>query len=334
MNIKKFNWKLLAAFFTICTTTLLLDWHFFWNTAACSEEQMPKIISVAKGDSLSKVSNKLVESQLFSRPLYLKIYLRYQNLFQYFKYGDYSIHPQQTPTEILKQLQKGKVQTYGITIIPGTNWSKLYEDLSQNPLIVNDLTSLTKQKEFCSKHQIHTLEGWFAPDTYKVSKYTKLSDFLTLAIERQKYLLEQITQTHPCSLSFDQALILASIIEKESSYQPEYSLISSAYHNRLAQNMRLQSDPTVLYGMNLKNKRTLTYSDLKNEHQHNTYKHSGLPPTAIAYPSKHAMIAACFPASTDYLFFVAKKDSSRHIFSKNFKDHVDVRRSQKYSQSQ
>ena len=127
------------------------------------------------------------------------------------------------------------------------------------------------------------------------------------------------------SLTFDEVLILASIIEKESGHKDELALISSVFHNRLAVKMRLQSDPTVIYAITDgygKMERNLTRKDLWFKSPHNTYRNAGLPPTPICCPGENAILAAMNPATSNYYYFVAIPDQSGHIFTEGYKEHL------------
>lgn len=328
MDSKAFKFLLFGGVFSFLLALISLDWYVFWYSPTSPSQQVMTPFTIHKGDSIRKIGYALEDTRLFSRPFYLKTYLRYQRWFHYFKYGDYILNPHDTPADIVLQLVEGKVQMHNLTIVPGTSWEQLKEKIQQSSLIKEDLLTTSDIEAFCYKNRIPSIEGWLAPDTYTISRDTKESDFLALAIARQHQILQSIHQENQCPLDIYDTVTMASIIEKESSLPSEYPFISSTYHNRLQIQMRLQSDPTVLYGRPKERTGPLTYKDLRYNHSHNTYVNHGLPPTPIAYPSKDAMITACVPAQSEYLYFVASTQQAGHIFSKTYKEHQHVRNSQ------
>ena len=325
MDKKLYNYLLVSTILTLITSALCLDWYLFWHQPSAKNSAIITQVTIHPGDSTRKIYNSLKDTHLFSRPYYLKIYLYYQSLFKYIKYGDYLINPQQSPTDIIQQILNGQVRLYSFTIIPGTTWKQLQENINSSSIIQKILTT-SSIKDFCRKHNIPSLEGWLAPDSYFISRGTTDKAFIAMAIQQQKKNLIKISQSQPCTLDLHDTVTLASIIEKESSRVDEYSLISSTYINRLKKGMKLQSDPTVRYGSTTTGER-LYYFDLEIEHPYNTYKHRGLPPSAISYPSKKALDAACHPQKSDFLFFVAEPKNQYHIFTKTYSEHLNVQKS-------
>lgn len=329
MDGKSYYFLLSGAIITFLTSLISLDWYFFWNTSAATNATVMTQVTINKGDSIKKVAHTLAQTQLFSRPFYLKVYLEYQSLFTYFKYGDYLLNPQNTPTEILNQLIEGRVRLHKFTITPGLSWEQLSDKISNSDIIEQELFTQKDIEKFCQTHRIPSIEGWLAPDSYFIAKNTKETKVLSVAVNQQKKVLKDLLQENSCPLDINDTITLASIIEKESGYIDEYKLISSTYHNRLKQGMKLQSDPTVRYAQTNLVGVKLKYGHLKNKHPHNTYINYGLPPSAIAYPSKNAIIAACLPSQTAFLYFVADKTRTKHIFTTNYKEHLHVKNAQR-----
>ena len=166
-----------------------------------------------------------------------------------------------------------------------------------------------------------TLEGYLFPDTYYLPKGIKLEDIPKKMVQRYKAVFSDGKRNRAKELGFteQQIITLASIVEKEAKIASERKLISAVYHNRLKQGMRLQADPTAVYGTKAWITK-ITRADLKRRSPYNTYLHKGLPPGPIANPGEGAILAALYPEQVDYLFFVAQGDGS-HYFSKDFDAH-------------
>lgn len=324
MDVKTFKFLLSWLIITFVTSLISLDWYYFWHLPADRESNALTQITVYKGDSGNDVTKSLINTELFSRPLYIKIYFSYLSLFSYCKYGDYIINPQLSPTQIISQITAGKVKLHKFTIIPGMSWEDLYLKIKETDFLEQTINSVKDINIFCLKNHIPSIEGWLAPDSYFIARGTKDLALLSIALKQQRKILKELSSDGQCSLDRFDTVTLASIIEKESSLINEFALISSTYQNRLQQGMKLQSDPTVRYSQAYMKNTNLKYKDLKQDHPHNTYLHYGLPPSAIAYPSKSAIIAACRPAQSDFLYFVAEPSKKKHIFTKTYKEHLNV----------
>ena len=168
-----------------------------------------------------------------------------------------------------------------------------------------------------------SIEGWIFPDTYFFQYGASDQQLIRRAVWLQKKALDEIWEKRSVNSKLSnrlEALNLASIIEKETQHSPDRTLVSSVFHNRLAIKMRLQSDPTIIYGLGEKFDGNLRRHHLKKESSYNSYLRAGLPPTPISNPGRKALLAAVQPADTKALYFVARGDGTSH-FSLNFRDH-------------
>ncbi len=221
----------------------------------------------------------------------------------------------------IKKINQGEQVSFSFTIIEGQALRDILNALSMAPHLQNDL-KLEQLGEQIIGRQTH-LEGWLFPDTYHYHSNDTASSLLKRAAQKMQQTLADAWQQRANNLPYDtayEALIMASIIEKETALASERPLIASAFINRLNTNMRLQTDPTVIYGLGEDFDGDIKRKDLINYTPYNTYRINGLPPTPIAMPSKEAILAAVNPSKSEYVYFVAKGDGS-HQFSTTLKQH-------------
>ncbi|MCG6937049.1 MAG: endolytic transglycosylase MltG, partial [Gammaproteobacteria bacterium] len=237
----------------------------------------------------------------------------------------YLITPGSTLAGLLDNMVAGKVVQHDITLIEGSSFRQLLETIHKAPIITKQLENLSDE-EIMKRlgHAGEHPEGRFYPDTYYVSRGVTDTDLLNRAYTVMQQTLEAEWQRREDDLPFKssyEALILASIVEKETAVAEERPLIAGLFINRLRKKMRLQTDPAVIYG--IKNfDGNIRFRDLRNDTPYNTYTRNGLPPTPIAMPGRESINAVLHPDKTDYLYFVAYGDGSgRHVFSTNLKDH-------------
>ena len=221
----------------------------------------------------------------------------------------------------IKKINQGQQISFSFTIIEGQALRDVLNTLSTSTHLQNDLKLEQLGEQIIGK-QIH-LEGWLFPDTYHYHSNDTASSLLKRAAQKMQQTLADAWQQRASDLPYDtayEALIMASIIEKETALASERPLIASAFINRLNTNMRLQTDPTVIYGLGEDFDGDIKRKDLRNYTPYNTYRINGLPPTPIAMPSKEAILAAVNPPKSEYVYFVAKGDGS-HQFSTTLKQH-------------
>ena len=221
----------------------------------------------------------------------------------------------------IKKINQGQQVSFSFTIIEGQALRDVLAAIKNATNLKNDLNIEQLSQQVLSS-DIH-LEGWLFPDTYHYHNNDTASSVLKRAAQKMQQTLDDAWQQRAQNLPYNSAyevLIMASIIEKETGLASERPLIASAFVNRLNTNMRLQTDPTVIYGLGENFDGDIKRKDLRDYTPYNTYRIKGLPPTPIAMPSKAAILAAVNPPHSEYVYFVAKGDGS-HQFSTTLKQH-------------
>jgi len=300
-----------------------------------SANQGQVTVNINNGESLSTISRKLAEHKLVSHAFFFKWTSILLGKRRSYKSGEYQIKSKISIFDLINLLDKGRTALISVTIPEGQRIIEIVAILQQKRFANLDrFTSLCSDPEFINSFNINpnliTLEGFLFPETYKFSKtesdYTILRTMIKTFLRNIPENYQQ--QAKLVGLTYYEAVILASIIEKETSIGSERTIISSVFHNRLKENMRLQTDPTVIYG--IKNfDGNLTRRQLRTKTPYNTYIVKGLPPTPISNPGLASLKAAVQPAKTTFLYFVAKGDGT-HKFSTNYRDHYrHVRQFQK-----
>lgn len=280
--------------------------------------------SIKSGSSLSAVIYDLANQKIIDHPRYLLWYARFNGLANKMKTGDYHLSSTLTAQQFLNDIFSGKVIQYSLTIIEGWSFQQLLDALNEHPQIQHTLSDLSNE-EIMSELNLTGIhpEGQFLPDTYHFPKQLSDIDFLRRAYAAMQVTLEKQWQNRAVGLDYEnayEALIMASIIEKETGLASEREQIAGVFVRRLQKKMRLQTDPTVIYGMGDKFKGNIRKRDLFLDTPYNTYRRHGLPPTPIALPGEKAIYAALHPADGDALYFVARGDGS-HVFSSTLKEH-------------
>jgi UPF0755 protein len=278
-----------------------------------------KIITIPPGATVSQVM-----SQLRNSPLHLldKIWLRLHPEFQNIKAGAYEVDPSMTLSQTLNKIVDGNVLTHSVTLVEGQTLREWLMQLANAPGLVMDVSYDQIAWRYYDEDKEY-LEGFLLPNTYQYNHGSRVSDLLKRAEAAQSILIEELlskASLPPEIKNAEDWVILASIIEKETGLAEERERIAGVFLNRLRLGMRLQTDPTVIYGIGPNFNGNITRRDLKTKTSHNTYRIDGLPPTPIAAPSEASLTAVLYPDETDDLYFVAKGDGSHH-FSKSLAEH-------------
>lgn len=240
------------------------------------------------------------------------------------KAGEYEFSTNMTPIEVLRRLVKGEVRKYFVTIPEGYNIADIALVLEKEGLAsAEDFIIKAKDGEFSRSFgfKASTLEGYLFPDSYLFTSGMKVEEIIRTMVERFKsvYYPELDEMARSKGMGVESVVTLASIIEKETGAPEERGLISAVFHNRLRKRIRLQSDPTVIYGIEDFDG-NLTKEHLRTRTPYNTYTNYGLPPGPIANPGRDSLEAAINPAPESYIYFVSKNDGT-HYFSKTLAEH-------------
>lgn len=289
-------------------------------------------LEIGQGTTLRAALRELQQQELIRDARQLEWYLRCCETGRKLaaagiKAGRYRIAPGQQPLTILRQLVEGRVVLEQITIVEGWSFAQMRAALARKyglQSTVRDLSDAQIMRALGAPDL--PAEGQFAPDTYSFSPGAATDmQILRLAFEAQQRTLQQAWESRQADLPFTtaaEALVLASIVEKETGLARERGRVAGVFINRLRRGMRLQSDPTVIYGLGSRYDGNIRKRDLLTDNPYNTYTRAGLPPTAIALPGRDAIVATLNPEKTDAIFFVAIGDGSGgHYFSATVAEH-------------
>jgi UPF0755 protein len=271
------------------------------------------IVVLEKGSGLKDASRVLKEHGAIDNEFLFRLGSRYRREDRDLRYGEYLIPPHASMQEILDQMVRGDTIQHKVTVAEGLTSSQIVELLRSSDILRGEISEIPP-------------EGSLAPDTYFIERNMTRAEVLERMAEAQTATLTDAWEKRAPDIplaSAEEALILASIVEKETGIASERGLVASVFINRLKRGMRLQSDPTVVYGVTLGKGplgRGLRRSELDQVTPYNTYQIDGLPPTPIATPGRDAIMAVVNPEVTDYLYFVAD-GTGGHVFAKSLDEH-------------
>ena len=279
---------------------------------------------ISPGSNIKSIAEDLTRRNIIDDPWLFILLAKLEDVETRVRAGEYLIEPGQTPQDLLTTFTEGKSIQYSLTIIEGWTFRQMLDAIAADPIIRHSLEGKTDD-------EIMTLigqpgqhpEGMFFPDTYRFPKGTTDVEFLRRAYSLMQEHLEREWMKREPNLPLNssyEALILASIVEKETGAAFERPLIAGVFTERLRRNMRLQTDPTIIYGLGESFDGDIRFRDLKKDTPYNTYLHAGLTPTPIALPGLDSIRAVLHPAKTDALYFVSKGDGT-HQFSATLEEH-------------
>lgn len=282
------------------------------------------VLQVEKGTNLRQLGRQLEQRGVLQNGDMLYWHARWRELASKIRAGEFQVPAGTTPDGLLDILISGKTISYTLTLVEGWNFRQVLAAVGNDP-VLQHVISAQKPAEVMRElgyPDIHP-EGQFFPDTYAFPRGTTDRDFLKRAYRRMQQQLAEAWAGRADDIevkSPQEALILASIVEKETGVPRERPEIAGVFTRRLKHGMKLQTDPTVIYGMGERYQGNIRRSDLLEDTPYNTYVHTGLPPTPICMPGREAIDAVLHPAPGKALYFVANGDGS-HVFSDTLKQH-------------
>ena len=304
-----------------------------WQAAVSGtiELTQPTIFKVALGSSANKVLGDLHQQYFNQHPLLIyKLWLKLNPEYSQVKAGTYQLKNGMSLQSAFELIRSGREYTIPVTLIEGLTFSQWLSSLASTDGVVYDIDDMVKADLLSMWHErmgqpnhAPQLEGLFLADTYYVTLNTKASDVLKRAMLAMVEFLEGAWRQRTVGLPLQspyEALTLASIVEKETAVASERPLIAGVFVNRLNLNMRLQTDPTIIYGLGERFDGDITRKHLREPTPYNTYVIKGLTPTPIAMAGKLAITSVLHPSQTDYLYFVSQGDGT-HYFSATLAEH-------------
>jgi UPF0755 protein len=307
----------------------LVWWSNDWLDTPIQSLSQPTTFEVPRGASLRAVATALQQRGILDQPQVWVAWARLARQAGNLKAGEYELRPGMNPRDLLTLFNSGQVLLHSITFIEGSTFTDIRNALAANDAIRHDYAQRTDEDimRALGEPQLHP-EGQFFPDTYRFARGTSDLELLAIAHRRMQQEIEAAWQTRAADLPLAgpyEALILASIVEKESALDSERARIAGVFIERLRRGMRLQTDPTVIYGMLELYDGNIRRADLLRDTPYNTYTRAGLPPTPIAMPSLESLRAAVQPEVSGALFFVATGEGDgSHYFSRTLAEHNEA----------
>ena len=282
-------------------------------------------VEIPPGTPLSRVAGRLADAGVIRHPRLFEAWGRVSGRAARVRAGEYEFPARATPRDVMARLVSGHVVMHSVTLVEGWTFAQARRALLAHPALEGSPEELEGEAVMERLGKAGSAEGWFLPETYRFPRGTKAFGILRVAHRAMEQALEEAWADRAEGLPFEtpyEALILASIIEKESALDAERGAIAGVFVRRLQKGMRLQTDPTVIYGLGDGFDGNLRRRDLESDGPFNTYMRSGLPPTPIALPGRGALRAAVQPAPGDALFFVATGEpDGSHAFSATLDEH-------------
>jgi UPF0755 protein len=304
----------------------ILIWNYYKEflvtPLAIPEQGM--VLTISQGQTLRSLATELEQKKILEDARLLRLYGRLHHKATQIKAGEYRLSRGLTPISLLDLLVAGKTISYSITLVEGWSFKQMMQKINRHPQLQHTLKGMT-QEQIMQRlgHAGEHPEGRFFPDTYLYPKGFSDLDLLKRAYKRMQTTLEEAWEQHPKDFplkSSYELLIMASIVEKETGRAGERDRIAGVFIRRLNKGMKLQTDPTVIYGMGDKYKGNIRRKDLRKPTPYNTYVIPALPPTPICMPGRESIFAVVHPADEKALYFVAKGDGS-HQFSATLRQH-------------
>ena len=312
---------------------IVIGLFYYQASRPASEKNQTMIFEIQPGMTLKQVALELSRQGLIRSPRAFQAIAYIQAKQKQVMVGEFSLSPSMPPSKILLQITSGKTILHPVTIPEGYRITEIATLLHSEGLADKEFfIRQTRDKSLIRPLGIpaDSLEGYLFPETYHFSKFTPEKKIVQKMVDtfREQVLKPQLLMSaKKSSLSWHEIITLASLIEKETGLDSERKIISSVFHNRLRKNMRLQTDPTVIYAME-KFDGNIRKRDLKIDSLYNTYRYKGLPPGPIANPGLKSIVAAISPIKSDHLYFVSRQDGSHHFSSTLIEHNLAVQKYQ------
>ena len=299
-------------------------WLTYYAVTPLNLQPNSQEIIIQPKSGLRSIANQLVEQGVIGEPWGFILLAKLLSKEQFLQAGSYTLNKNINPYQLLLSLNHGKATQGSVTFIEGRTFSQMRDKLAKNDAVkhtITDLSDAEVMQKMGAKYKVS--DGLFFPDTYYFDRNTSDIILLQRSYDAMQRKLAKAWDYRATNLPYKnsyQALIMASIIEKETGKSAERPMIAGVFINRLRIGMRLQTDPTVIYGMGAQYDGNIRKKDLIKDTPYNTYTRDGLPPSPIAMPGLASIEAALHPAGTKALYFVGKGDGS-HAFSNNLEEH-------------
>lgn len=299
-------------------------WLAYYAVSPLNLSPSSQEIVIQPKSGLKSIAHQLVAQGVIQEPWRFIVLAKLLNKESTLQAGNYTLNKNVSPYQLLLSLNNGKATQGSITFIEGRTFAQMREKMARNDALKQTLTTLSEAEILKRVGSNHTkAEGLFFPDTFYFDRNTADAVILQRSYNAMQSKLEAAWLKRAPNLPYKnsyEALIMASIVEKETGKASERAMIAGVFINRLRIGMRLQTDPTVIYGMGDEYQGNIRKKDLLKDTPYNTYTRNGLPPTPIAMPGLAAIEAALHPEATKALYFVGKGDGS-HVFSNSLEEH-------------
>ena len=325
MSLRTLGWSgLVLLLVALLATGVLWQQYQDFRASPLAVPEAGLVVDFPAGSSLRGLAEQLVARDALEHPYWLRLLGRETGLAARLQAGEYRIAPGTTPEALLRQMAAGRVLQHELTLVEGHTFRQMMERIQAHPVLVQTLPGLSDEEimERLGRAGEHP-EGRFLPDTYHFPRGTTDLEFLRRAYVAMERVLQAAWENRAEGLPLEtpyEALILASIVERETGLPEERGTIAGVFVRRLQKGMRLQTDPTVIYGIGPDFDGRIRYVHLRTDTPYNTYTRHGLPPTPIAMPGVEAIQAALHPEPGDALYFVSRNDGSHH-FSATLAEH-------------
>ncbi|MDW7772572.1 MAG: endolytic transglycosylase MltG [Desulfobulbaceae bacterium] len=302
---------------------ILSGWLWSYAYQPSSSADTDTVVLIPKGSGARQIQSILAEHGIVSDDRRFIVLAWLTDKAGRLRAGEYLVPPGQTPLQILRLLEQGNVIRHRVTIPEGKSVRQIAAILENGKWVdASRFLALTRDPDFIKKFgfNLESMEGYLFPDTYTLTRGSvSEEDLIAMMVDRFSDIWKKAEKDLPAGLTRHQVITLASIVEKETGTDAERPLIARVFLNRLERKMRLQSDPTVIYGIDDFDG-NLTRADLQHPTLYNTYSIKGLPPGPICNPGADSILAVLHPADVPYLYFVSKNDGT-HQFSTNLREH-------------